>query len=75
METYSKTCYEGAYAHKAENKKCPNGLKNEILLYKWGMEIISYLINFYDGLSKKRNFISNYQYIETQIKWFSTRMS
>ena len=24
---------------------------------------------------KKRNFISNYHYIETQIKWFSTRMS
>ena len=49
METYSKTCYEGADAHKAENKKCPNGLKNEILLYKWGMEIISYFINFYDA--------------------------
>ena len=46
METYSKTCYEGEDAHRAENKKCPNGLRNEILLYKWGMEIISYFINF-----------------------------
>ena len=51
METYSKTYYEGADAYKAQIKKCPNGLKNEILLYKWGMEIISYFINFYDFLS------------------------
>ena len=57
MEPYSKTYYEGADGHKAENKKCPNGLKNEFLLYKWGMEIISYFINFYDTLSKKTNII------------------
>ena len=65
-----KTYYEGADAHIAKIKKCPDGLKNEILLYKWGMEIISYFIHFYDCLSQKRNFISDSQYVETQIEYF-----